>query len=316
MRPVRLAAYTDSAREVVSVFGHKRLGEAELRILSERMSGLNSLSALQELDDDWDDVGLMRRGVVSAAMTTCSKKRMARSIASRAYALVGNCKVLTLTYGKQIPDWQDSKRHLDAFRKRILRRYPDAWGWWLMEAQSRNAIHYHLLLCLPEDDCFEEWVREAWIGITGYGGSGRQWRRHRAVWIQNFNDAAGLVSYYIGEVSKAKQKRFKQPSGRWWGVIGRANLPDAQLPQLVDVNDDDYQDRLCEVNALLNPHFEFIKQQGDDNRLRLWFGGRAAQYIWTGCAEIKHWLLQHVSARKYDLQYWHYDGSKFVLANT
>ena len=75
---------------------------------------------------------------------------------------------ITLTYGLHYPEDHLSKKHLEAFIKRIKRKYPIFQFIWVAEKQKRGAIHFHLLTPQYID---KEIINKAWNGIV------QKWQR-------------------------------------------------------------------------------------------------------------------------------------------
>jgi hypothetical protein len=88
---------------------------------------------------------------------------------------------VTLTYRENFQDFERAKKHLNAFHQRF-RRIGEYRYFWKMEPQERGAIHFHLMMFLPDEmfpdswqkmDSFEriEYARirisTAWNEITG-----------------------------------------------------------------------------------------------------------------------------------------------------
>jgi hypothetical protein len=65
------------------------------------------------------------------------------------------CYFVTLTYPKiYANDWHIWKRDMEAFRKRIGRKYPHLIGYcWRMEFQERGAPHFHLIMAMDQEVC-------------------------------------------------------------------------------------------------------------------------------------------------------------------
>jgi len=124
-----------------------------------------------------------------------------------------------LTYPGDYPSQQASKQHLDAFGKRLLRKFPKASVVWRLELQKRGAPHYHLLVYgipfLPK-----RWLSRVWYEIVGSGDV-----RHLAVGtrvgrVRSFRQAIGYASKYIAKCEPDQAGT----EGRVWGVLGRKNF--------------------------------------------------------------------------------------------
>lgn len=82
---------------------------------------------------------------------------------------------ITLTYGLHYPEDHLSKKHLEAFIKRIKRKYPRFQFIWVIERQEKNikisgrsAPHFHILTPQYID---KEIINKAWNGIV------QKWQR-------------------------------------------------------------------------------------------------------------------------------------------
>ena len=118
-----------------------------------------------------------------------------------------------------------AKRFLQAFIKRMIRKYPDACGFWRLEYQERGAVHFHLILFnIPYWPKRE--VQQAWGEVIG---EDRPWTR-----IESIRNKRG-VFYYVSKYA-AKQDDScgfnyvpyltdEGSQGRVWGVIQADKLP-------------------------------------------------------------------------------------------
>lgn len=132
--------------------------------------------------------------------------------------------LLTLTYpGEWSIDPEKWKRDLDAFGKAVRRCYPGASFIWKLEPQTRGAPHYHCLL-YGVDFMHMDWLAQTWYRIVGgtqeaHLKAGTRVERAR----ESHAAAAYAAKSYL--VKAAKLPPGWENVGRWWGVIGRADLP-------------------------------------------------------------------------------------------
>ena len=141
---------------------------------------------------------------------------------------------LTLTYPAEYPDTMTTKKHLEAFIKRLKRRYRFS-GFWRLEFQKRGAPHYHLILfglkSIPH-----EIIRRFWGQVIGHVGT-------VFIRIESVRSRRGVMSYVSKYMSKTS-KPFVDPEtgildyvpyhavdnfpGRFWGVINADLMPYAE----------------------------------------------------------------------------------------
>jgi hypothetical protein len=138
---------------------------------------------------------------------------------------------VTLTYPGDWQRWnaEDWKRHRDNFAKALLRAHPGAFALWKLEFQARGAPHYHLVVYgvrfLDHD-----WVASAWYRIVGSGDP-----RHLAAGtevrqVRSWRGTRAYVSKYLAKVGPVPEGY----TGRFWGVIGRKNMPTEVIRIILD----------------------------------------------------------------------------------
>ena len=189
-----------------------------------------------------------RRGKVhgfSRAAQTRMKRKMAQTRIK--------CKPLfvTLTYPDDFPgsprQW---KRDLKVFFQRLLRAFPEVGDIWKLEPQKRGAPHYHMLVWLPygyaEIHKFTKWVADNWYEIVGSGDI-NHWKWHMGLLgngnlpcVGTINSPRGAMAYAGKYMGKLTEEGDLEPellkawgeAGRWWGVIGKKNIPWADLVEV------------------------------------------------------------------------------------
>lgn len=173
----------------------------------------------------------------------------------------GGCWFVTLTYPRQ---WESDprrwKRDLDAFRKRLVRRWGKLAAFWKLEPQKRGAPHFHLMLWMerwhlsglerrgkrwkPNEKRhvdvwaggvlreFIGWCAEAWYEVVGSGDE-----RHRNAGtsvevVRSVNGSKWYASKYIGKECEFRTDQLIDREtgeilsvGRYWGVWARKKLP-------------------------------------------------------------------------------------------
>lgn len=75
----------------------------------------------------------------------------------------GICTMITLSYPEHYPNDRESKKHLDHFMKRIVRKYPNFIYLWVAEKQKRGAIHYHII---TTDFIPKKFINTSWREIV------------------------------------------------------------------------------------------------------------------------------------------------------
>lgn len=171
-----------------------------------------------------------------------SRRRLGLLFASLPEAAIKRSNFITLT----LPDealpmtGQAFKRLLDTFGKRFLRRFPAAALIWKMEPQTRKSgellgdvvPHLHLIAIGDTGTVADLrlWAAENWFQVVGTGLQ-KHLKAGTQV-IQAYGTARSIAWYvtkYAGKrIEDALAKQFGW-AGRYWGVIGRANLPEAPL---------------------------------------------------------------------------------------
>ncbi len=129
----------------------------------------------------------------------------------------------TLTYPEEYPGWQDWKRHLDRFGKRMRRRFKAAGFVWKLEPQNtRPAPHFHLII-VGAPFIAKEWLSSAWYESVGSGDP-----KHLVAGtnIQQVLSHRGVVSYAAKYTAKWQElpPSWQEGVGRWWGVVNREAL--------------------------------------------------------------------------------------------
>jgi hypothetical protein len=148
---------------------------------------------------------------------------------------------ITLTYEKDQTDAQTAKAHLRSFIKRIQRLYKgrEMAFVWRMEFQERGAVHFHVMAFnLPFTP--KETIKSMWAQVIGgYDPFTRIEMIYSAKKTMNY------VGKYVAKVNppdlggfnpltylSAYQAKHGDEIGRVWGIIGKSNLPMAELVEI------------------------------------------------------------------------------------
>lgn len=133
---------------------------------------------------------------------------------------------VTLTYpGEFSSDALVWKKDLDDFSKRFRRRWSSGCFVWRLEFQKRGAPHFHLLVWGASYVELFTWVSRAWYQVVGSGDQRHLMAGTRVEELRDYRGALGYASKYLGKVDQVKYKDV----GRWWGIVGRKNIPWARL---------------------------------------------------------------------------------------
>ena len=140
---------------------------------------------------------------------------------------------ITLTYHKTDPDPDEVKTHLDLFWKRLRRRFSGISAIWKMEPQERGIPHFHLML-YGQAFIPAQLLSSIWHDVTDETS-----HKHRKSGVdvqgRSVNEDGKLQAYmgkymaktYDGWPGAEEGDPWAEP-GRWWGCLGRENLPWAE----------------------------------------------------------------------------------------
>ena len=178
-----------------------------------------------------DQVGGGLRGEVKG-FSNDSRRRLMRAIAG--VRLDADLPLfITLTYPSSFPDARSSKKHLDTFFKRFTRAFPSHGSIWKLEPQKRGAPHYHILTWGCELQQVAEFVPLAWYQIAGAGDNKHLFWHMGALdnqhCVQQVNSRNGVMRYASKYLGKTFEVEGWQSSGRFWGIVGRTNIPFGEL---------------------------------------------------------------------------------------
>jgi hypothetical protein len=150
---------------------------------------------------------------------------------------------VTLTYPSEFPAWQQAKKDLDNWRRRLTRAYNVSWGVWVEEFQARGAVHFHIILTF-EDRIdlyrFRSWLSKSWYEVVDSGDPKHLKAGTQAVPVFTKRGVGSLMGYLAGEMGKIRQIRPVDPrtgelidTGRTWGIWYKDRVPFETLAVIV-----------------------------------------------------------------------------------
>ncbi len=132
---------------------------------------------------------------------------------------------VTLTYPEKFPDGRASKKHLQAFFKRLKRRWPDFGYIWKLEFQKRGAPHYHIFMWgVPRAKAYSI-MSQCWYEVVG---SNDPWHAVRGVKIEEIKSYKGVKSYASKYIAKKDEQEVPEGLGRTWGYGGKIPLSEKE----------------------------------------------------------------------------------------
>lgn len=166
-----------------------------------------------------------QRGKVST-FSRRSRSRLLRKLASCDRSALSQSLLVTLTYPRSFATGSSTyKRHFDTWSKRLERRFPGASAIWKLEFQDRGAPHFHLIV-MGVPFMARQWLSRTWFEVVKSDDP-----HHRVVGtqVQRVKSYRKALSYAAKYVAKLPVGESASEPGRFWGVIGRKNLPSAVL---------------------------------------------------------------------------------------
>ncbi len=170
-----------------------------------------------------------------------SKARLAKKLVglpwlqfanSQKGSVKGRAMFVTLTYPSVWPsEFQEWKRHLVTFVKRLRRRFADcALVLWKLEFQRRGAPHFHLIVLFHQVQSVytvREWLASAWYEVVDSGDEKHlQAGTSADVVYLPVGGSSKLMAYLIKYMSKDTQANVNEATGemmqcgRVWGMYG------------------------------------------------------------------------------------------------
>lgn len=146
---------------------------------------------------------------------------------------------VTLTYPNEYTqvstEWKDD---LEAWFKRLKRRFPDASMIWKLEPQQRGAPHFHLLIWGVSFADLYHFAPVAWYEVVGSGdplhllwheGKLGRGNVHCVQEVMSWRGVWSYASKYLGKITDAQG--WDAP-GRFWGAKNRQFIPWAEIEQV------------------------------------------------------------------------------------
>jgi hypothetical protein len=185
-----------------------------------------------------------------------SRQRLRADLATVDQDRSGLALFCGMTYPAMSPlpdDWELVKGHLDAFAHRFTRAFVNAAFHWKLEFQRcrackpekgtpqgcscgkrEHAPHFHLIIWGINPDRewlyhFREWVACNWFEVVG---SGDPFHRAAGTSVTKVQSRFGIMSYVGGYQSKEDQTLPGFKVGRYWGIVGRKNIPRAKAAEI------------------------------------------------------------------------------------
>ena len=123
-------------------------------------------------------------------------------------------------------------RHVQEASENLLsafsRAFPSAGFHWKLEFQARGAAHFHPIFWnLSGDDGgflreFRGWLAQNWSEVVH---SGDEKHLLAGTSADPIKSQFGIIRYVSGYASKSDQTKPGCKVGRYWGIVGRANIP-------------------------------------------------------------------------------------------
>lgn len=173
------------------------------------------------------------RGEITG-FSQASKRRLKFTASNASPALVSQ---FGMTYHKAEPDGRTVKKHIDIFRRSLVRMFPDAGYLWILEFQTRKTPHFHLFLTLPHSTPgLHKFMAAKWHEIAEPDSPQHlRFHRHPSNFIPwDMGSGSYLCKYLDKEHQKAVPPGFTGV-GRFWGN-SRGLVPD---PNMVDMENID-----------------------------------------------------------------------------
>jgi hypothetical protein len=163
-----------------------------------------------------------------ATFSKASRRRLMRLLATLPRDMVP--VFVTLTYpGEYTQDSHQWKRDLDRFAKRFVRAFPGAFFVWRLEFQRRGAPHYHLMVYGADYTQLLQWVGSNWYEVVRSGDERHLRAGTRVEKLRNIGGAYRYAAKYLGKVDQVAYEGV----GRWWGVVCRDNMEQAQIKPVI-----------------------------------------------------------------------------------
>lgn len=138
---------------------------------------------------------------------------------------------VTLTYPAEYPQASITwKNHLNAFDRRLRRRFPRAAFGWKLEPQRRGAPHFHLLVWNVDYCLLKLWAGRAWYEVVKSGDAKHLRAGVRVEQIRSWRGVKSYAAKYLGKVQELPEG-WEAP-GRIWGFRHSEDIPWAAAVRL------------------------------------------------------------------------------------
>jgi len=213
---------------------------------------------------------------------------------------------VTLTYGQKFPEAEDAKRHLDNFKKRLVRFAPECSGLWRLEFQKRGAPHFHFILFnlpfLPMDELARWWGEI--IGLEFWDTSQDEPRPPftRIEALKNPRKVFSYVSKYVAKMPDTPTNALETErsdcgfnnvpyftaedwTGRFWGILNRKCLPFAELFETESECDEVVERAFFQFRRLMAHKWDAANHFGKHKgaTIYVWVGADSWLDAWIQC---------------------------------
>lgn len=173
---------------------------------------------------------------------------------------------VTLTYGNIYPDDKTAKKDLDAFLKRLRRKFGSNFHYcWVAERQKRGAIHYHIL---TPNFISKKWLNDNWNQVVN-----NRWKREgNTKAIQKLLPNVRGVFHAGAYMAKYISKEGENIEGNGWflsRLTSEALKP--TFEQCYDVNEEELKDVLYDCQFLAEKDAYTSNYQPYESVNILWF---------------------------------------------
>lgn len=131
---------------------------------------------------------------------------------------------ITLTYHERDPHPREAKKDLDRWWKKMKRIFPRISAIWKMEPQERGVPHFHLIV-YGIDYIDAQWLSATWHGATVEASDAHA---KAGVDVEECLNEDGKIQSYLAKYFAETYRDVWENPGRWWGCLGRDELPWAQ----------------------------------------------------------------------------------------
>lgn len=157
-----------------------------------------------------------KRGEITG-FSHASRRRLIRELQSIDRTRAAPVRAfVTLTYPRFFPacsrEW---KRHLDMFRKRLLREFDVQVAYAKLEPQKRGAPHWHLMIFLDREIPIG-WLSVAWWECVGSGDRDHLVAGTNVQRMQSWNGVSSYTSKYVAKTINGAELPSYWSGIKWW----------------------------------------------------------------------------------------------------